>query len=47
VGTVIRYIQNQQQHHRRRNFTGEYRQLLERFNVPHDERYVFQLIEAE
>lgn len=47
LGTVIRYIQNQQQHHRRRSFAEEYEQLLERFNVPHDERYVFQPIEAE
>ncbi len=47
LGTVIRYIQNQQQHHRRRSFTEEYAQLLERFNIPHDERYVFQPVEAE
>lgn len=47
LGAVIRYIQNQQQHHRRRSFAEEYEQLLERFNIPHDERYVFQPIEAE
>lgn len=47
LGAVIRYIQNQQQHHRRRSFAEEYEQLLERFNIPHDERYVFQPIAAE
>ncbi len=47
LGAVICYIQNQQQHHRRRSFAEEYAQLLERFNIPHDERYVFQPIEAE
>lgn len=47
LGAVIRYIQNQQQHHRRRSFAEEYRQLLDRFQVPHDERYIFQPIEAE
>ena len=47
LGAVIRYIQNQQQHHRRRSFAEEYEQLLERFNIPHDERYVFQPIEVE
>ncbi len=47
LGAVIRYIQNQQRHHRRRSFAEEYGQLLERFNVPHDERYVFQPIDAE
>jgi REP element-mobilizing transposase RayT len=47
LGAVIRYIQNQQQHHRRKSFAEEYTQLLERFQVPHDERYVFQPVEAE
>jgi REP element-mobilizing transposase RayT len=47
LGAVIRYIQNQQQHHRRRSFAEEYEQLLERFNIPHDERYAFQPIAAE
>ena len=43
---VIRYIENQQEHHRRRSFTEEYLQLLDRFNVPHDERYIFRPIDA-
>jgi putative transposase len=47
LGTVIRYIQNQQRHHRQRSFAEEYEQLLERFQIPHDERYVFQPVEAE
>lgn len=47
LGAVIRYVQNQQQHHRRRSFAEEYEQLLERFQIPHDERYVFQSVEAE
>ena len=47
LGTVIRYIQNQQEHHRRRSFTEEYRQLLDRFQISHDERYIFQPIEGE
>lgn len=47
LGAVVRYIHNQQQHHRRRTFAEEYTQLLERFNIPHDERYVFQPIAAE
>ena len=47
LGAVIGYIENQQEHHRRRSFAEEYEQLLERFHIPHDERYVFQPIEAE
>ncbi len=42
LGTVIRYIQNQEKHHARQTFQDEYRSLLERFQVPHDERYVFK-----
>jgi hypothetical protein len=41
---VIRYIENQQQHHRRHTFAGEYEKLLERFKVPHDQRYVFEAV---
>ena len=44
LGAVIRYIENQQQHHRRHTFAGEYEKLLERFKVPHDQRYVFEAV---
>lgn len=47
LGTVTRYVQNQQEHHRKKNFTEEYRQLLDRFQVPHEERYLFKPVEAE
>ena len=46
LGAVVRYIQNQQRHHRRRSFTEEYLQLLDRFNVPHDQRYIFRPVEG-
>jgi len=42
LDAVIRYIQNQQKHHRRTTFQEEYLELLKRFNVPHDERYAFR-----
>jgi putative transposase len=42
--TVIRYIQNQQRHHRKRSFHDEYVALLDRFKVPYDERYIFKRI---
>lgn len=47
LGTVIRYVQNQQEHHKTKNFTEEYRQLLDRFQVPHEERYLFRPVETE
>jgi putative transposase len=43
LGAVIRYIQNQQRHHRQRSFRDEYVALLDKFNVPYDERYIFKL----
>ena len=39
---VIRYIQNQEEHHQRKGFLEEYREFLERFHVAYDERYLFQ-----
>jgi putative transposase len=42
LDSVIRYIQNQQEHHRRATFQEEYLEFLKRFNVPQDERYTFQ-----
>ena len=44
LGQVIRYIQNQQTHHQRRSFHDEYVSLLNKFNVPYDERYIFKAI---
>lgn len=41
---VIRYIQNQERHHARKSFREEYLSLLEKFEVPHDERYIFKEI---
>lgn len=39
---VINYIFNQKEHHRKAEFRDEYLGLLERFNIPYDERYVFE-----
>ncbi len=42
LDTVIRYIQSQQKHHARKSFREEYVELLERFGVAYDERYIFK-----
>ncbi|MEP4078211.1 IS200/IS605 family transposase [Haloferula sp.] len=47
LGDVIRYIENQQEHHRKRSFRDEYQELLDKFKVPFDERFVFKPIEDE
>jgi putative transposase len=45
LDTIIRYIQNQEQHHRRRSFKDEYLAWLKKFEIPFEEKYVFQFIE--
>jgi hypothetical protein len=37
----IGYIQNQEDHHRTMSFQDEFRKLLERYRIAHDERYVW------
>jgi putative transposase len=44
LNTVIRYIQDQEKHHAKRTFREEYLTLLKKFNLPHDERYIFKSI---
>lgn len=42
VPRVIRYIQNQEEHHREKSFTEEYLELLKTFEIDYDERYIFK-----
>jgi REP element-mobilizing transposase RayT len=41
LGAVIRYIQNQQEHHAKKSFRNEYLELLEKFSVEYDPKYIF------
>jgi putative transposase len=47
IPNVARYIENQEAHHAKRSFKDEYLGLLKRFDIEHDERYVFKWIEDE
>lgn len=38
---VKRYIQNQKEHHSKKTFQDEYRAFLKQYDVPYDERYVW------
>ncbi len=42
LGAVIRYIENQQIHHAKKSFREEYVELLKKFSVDYDERYIFK-----
>ena len=41
-GKVIDYIKNQKQHHKKQTFRQEYISFLKKFNVPFDEKYLFE-----
>ena len=45
LDTIIRYIQNQEKHHRRRSFKDEYLALLRKFEIEFKEKYVFEFME--
>jgi hypothetical protein len=44
VRNVYRYIENQEAHHAKQTFKEEYLEVLERFEVEYDERYLFDWI---
>jgi putative transposase len=43
--TIIRYIQNQEEHHSRRSFRNEYLTLLRKFDFAVVDKYVFAFID--
>ena len=45
IERVYNYILNQEQHHKKRSFKEEYLELLKKFNIPHDEKYLFEWYE--
>ena len=42
INSVIKYIQNQEEHHIAKSFQEEYLQILKDFDVEFDERYIFK-----
>ena len=47
IDNVIKYITNQQDHHKKRTFKEEYLDLLKKFEVEYDDRYLFEWFDAE
>lgn len=41
-GSVIEYIKNQRQHHKTKTFRNEYLELLSKFEIPFEEKYLFE-----
>ncbi len=42
IDNVVKYIMNQEEHHKKKTFREEYIELLERFKMEYDERYILQ-----
>jgi putative transposase len=45
LGSVFGIFRTSRSIHQRKSFNQEYVELLKRFNVPHEERYLFQPVE--
>lgn len=45
VDRVVRYIENQETHHAKQTFKQEYLEMLKRFEIVYDERYLFDFSE--
>jgi len=41
LNTLVRYIENQEEHHRKRSFEREHRAILDKEGIEYDERYVW------
>ena len=45
ISNVFRYIENQEEHHRKRTFMDEYLDFLKKFEIEYDEKYLFDWLE--
>ena len=42
IGRVYKYIQRQEEHHKKQTFREEYLEFLKKFKIDYDEQYIFQ-----
>ena len=47
LDNVIRYIQNQKEHHRKKTFKEEYEEYLILFQIEHKDEYLFEWIDLD
>ena len=45
IDNVIKYVMNQKEHHRKVTFKEEYIDFLKKFEIEHDEKYLFEWID--
>jgi REP element-mobilizing transposase RayT len=45
IDTVVKYVNNQKEHHHKKTFKEEYLEILKNFAVDYDDRYLFEWVE--
>ena len=45
INSVINYVLNQEEHHRKKTFKEEYHDFLKKFEVPFDDQYLFEFFD--
>ncbi|MBL0052903.1 MAG: IS200/IS605 family transposase [Bacteroidetes bacterium] len=45
VDKVVKYILNQEDHHKKKTFLEEYKLMLQKFEIEYDEKYIFKPLE--
>jgi len=45
IPAVCKYIENQEEHHRKKTFLEEYKHILDELEIEYDERYIFKPLE--
>ncbi len=45
INSVVKYILNQKEHHKKQNFKEEYLEFLKKFEIEYKEEYVFEFYE--
>lgn len=45
IDRVVKYILNQEAHHQKRTFKEEYLDFLDKFEIPYEEKYLFEFYE--
>ncbi|MBC9794631.1 IS200/IS605 family transposase [Sinomicrobium weinanense] len=46
IDNVYHYILNQEKHHKKRTFREEYIDFLKKFEIEHDEKYLFEWVDG-
>lgn len=46
IDKVVNYISNQEEHHKKRSFKEEYLELLNKFEIQYEEKYMFEFYDV-